>query len=64
MPINLRDLLMRRLGLGWEPDQRISQARSIAEIAAPHLGWSEARIEDELVAYRTQLEVERRKPVS
>jgi|GEM_PF-5165218 len=62
MPISLSDLLMRRLGLGWEPDQGAGQARSIAEIAAPHLGWSEARIEDELVAYQAQLDTERRKP--
>ena len=64
MPASLSDLLMRRLGLGWEPDQGVSQARSIAEIAAPHLGWSEARIEDELVAYQALLDNTRRKPVS
>lgn len=64
MPASLADLLMRRLGLGWEPDQGIDHARSIAEIAAPHLGWSEARIEDELVAYQAHLKQARHKPVS
>lgn len=64
MPANLSDLLMRRLGLGWEPDQGIDQAREIAEIAAPHLGWSNSRVDDELIAYQTQLDNIRRKPVS
>ncbi|NRB19979.1 MAG: FAD-dependent oxidoreductase [Rhodobacteraceae bacterium] len=64
MPISLADLLMRRLGLGWEPDQGVCQARSIAEVAAPLLGWSEARIEEELRAYQLHLAKARRKPNS
>ena len=64
MPVSLADLLMRRLGLGWEPDQGINQARSIAEAAAPHLGWSDARIEAELLAYQAHLTTTRRKPAS
>ncbi len=61
MPGNLADLLMRRLGLGWEPDQGLRQARKIAETAAPHLGWSNSRIEDELVSYQAHLDRARRK---
>lgn len=62
MPTSLADLLMRRLGLGWEPDQGAGQARAVAEIAAPHLGWSKSRIEDELVDYHALLNRVRRKP--
>lgn len=62
MPGNLSDLLMRRLGLGWEPDQGLALARSVAQAAAPHLGWSEGRVEDELLAYETHLNTARRKP--
>lgn len=62
MPGNLSDLLMRRLGLGWEPDQGLALARSVAQAAAPHLGWSEGRVEDELLAYKAHLNTARRKP--
>jgi len=62
MPVSLDDLLMRRLGLGWEPDQGIDQARAIAETAAPHLGWSTSRIQEEVIAYQAQLDHLRRKP--
>jgi glycerol-3-phosphate dehydrogenase len=62
MPANLADLLMRRLGVGWEPDQGVGQAREIAEIAAPLMGWSDAQIKDELAAYQAQLDHARRKP--
>ena len=62
MPTSLADLMMRRLGLGWEPDQGTDQARAVAEIAAPHLGWSQSRVDDEIVAYQVQLDRVRRKP--
>jgi len=62
MPRSLTDLLMRRLGLGWEPDQGVGQARSIAEIAAPHLGWSKSRVDAELHEYRLHLAKARRRP--
>lgn len=64
MPVSLADLIMRRLGLGWEPEQGIDQARKIAETAAPHLGWSRSRIEEEISAYHSQLDHIRRKPNS
>ncbi|AZV78660.1 FAD-dependent oxidoreductase [Parasedimentitalea marina] len=62
MPRSLTDLLMRRLGLGWEPDQGVAQARSIAEVAAPHMGWSDARVDAELHAYQNHLAKARRRP--
>lgn len=62
MPVSLADLLMRRLGLGWEPNQGVDQARAVAETAAPHLGWSASRVEDELIAYQALLDHTRRKP--
>lgn len=61
MPSSLTDLLMRRLGLGWEPDQGIEQARSVAEIAAPILGWSDAQVETELRNYQRHLANVRRR---
>ncbi|MGR3616165.1 MAG: FAD-dependent oxidoreductase [Paracoccaceae bacterium] len=64
MPASLSDLMMRRLGLGWEPDQGKARARSVAEIAAPHLGWSAETVEDELTAYQAHLDRFRRKPGS
>ncbi|WP_167685911.1 FAD-dependent oxidoreductase [Parasedimentitalea denitrificans] len=64
MPGSLTDLLMRRLGLGWEPDQGIGQARSIAEIAAPYLGWSTSRVDAEIQRYQLHLEKARRRPTS
>ncbi len=64
MPNSLTDLLMRRLGLGWEPDQGVAQARSIAEVAAPHMGWSKARVDAEIHAYQIHLASARRRPNS
>jgi glycerol-3-phosphate dehydrogenase len=61
---NLADLLMRRLGAGWASDQGLELARAVAEAAAPELGWSETRIDDELHAYRQHLKLARRRPGS
>jgi glycerol-3-phosphate dehydrogenase len=61
-PGDLADLLMRRLGAGWSSDQGLALARPVAEAAAPELGWSEARIEDELRAYQQHLDIARRRP--
>ena len=64
MASSLTDLLMRRLGVGWEPDQGVAQARSIAEIAAPHMGWSEVQVDAEVHAYQLHLAKARRRPTS
>ena len=61
-PRSLADILMRRLGLGWEPDQGLAQARLVAEAAAPHLGWSPERIDAEVAAYEKHLKLARRRP--
>lgn len=61
-PRNLADLLMRRLGVGWETDQGLALARPVAEAAAPHLGWSAARIDAEVAAYKAHLSSARRRP--
>ena len=62
MPITLADLLMRRLGLGWEPDQGLGLAQEVANAAAPHMGWSEDQIKDELNSYEAHLLAARRRP--
>jgi glycerol-3-phosphate dehydrogenase len=61
-PGNLSDLIMRRLGLGWNPDQGLGMAAEIAEIAAPHFGWSKDQMGAELKAYQHHLRMARRKP--
>jgi glycerol-3-phosphate dehydrogenase len=59
---NLADLLMRRLGAGWASDQGLALARPVAEAAAATLGWSQARIDAEVLAYRQHLASARRRP--
>lgn len=61
-PVSLADLMMRRLGLAWDPDQGLSAARHVAEIAAPELGWDKDRIDREIEAYELRLKTERRQP--
>lgn len=62
MPADLSDLMMRRLGLGWEPDQGLAQAPEIAEIAAPYMGWSRVQAQTQVRAYRDHLSPTRRRP--
>ncbi|MDA5095272.1 FAD-dependent oxidoreductase [Aliiroseovarius sp. KMU-50] len=61
-PESLADLMMRRLGLGWEADQGLAAAEQVAQVAAPHMGWSDKDIENELHAYQVHLQRDRRKP--
>lgn len=61
-PATLIDLMMRRLGLGWEADQGQGLAHEVAREAAPHMGWSEEQIESEVRAYQAHLIRDRRKP--
>lgn len=61
-PGSLADLLMRRLGAGWSSDQGLALARPVAEAAAHDLGWSKARIDNEVQAYERHLKTTRRRP--
>ncbi|WP_114285562.1 FAD-dependent oxidoreductase [Candidatus Halocynthiibacter alkanivorans] len=61
-PATLSDLIMRRLGLGWDNDQGLALARPVAEVAAPVLQWSDARIEAEVSAFEAHLQAARRRP--
>lgn len=61
-PGSLADLLIRRLGAGWSSDQGLALARPVAETAAHDLGWSKARIDNEVQAYEQHLKTARRRP--
>ncbi|CTQ56310.1 Aerobic glycerol-3-phosphate dehydrogenase [Roseibium album] len=61
-PRSLADLMMRRLGYGWDPDQGLSRARHVAETAAPALGWGRSRVEQEIEDYINHLKDARRRP--
>lgn len=60
MPRTLDDLMMRRLGLGWDPDQGVRISRRVANIAAPVLGWPQSRVEQEIADYARHLRTHRR----
>lgn len=61
-PRSLADLMMRRLGYGWDQDQGLSRLRHVAETAAPLMGWDSQRIELEIENYIKHLEDARRRP--
>jgi glycerol-3-phosphate dehydrogenase len=61
-PHSLADLMMRRLGYGWDPDQGLTLARHVAQTAAPALAWDETRIEQEIENYTNHLKDARRCP--
>ncbi len=63
-PGNLGDLLMRRLGMGWTADQGLASAHTVAKMAAPYLGWSEKRVNEEVRIYEKHLNTARRRPGS
>jgi glycerol-3-phosphate dehydrogenase len=62
-PATLADLMLRRLGVGWEPDQGRDLAPEVAQLVAPIMGWDTAKIEKEVLAYKAILGTERRKPL-
>ena len=62
LPSGLTDLMTRRLGLGWEPDQGMGQVKRVAGLAAAELGWSADRVEVEVKQYRAYLRAARRRP--
>lgn len=54
-PVDLTDLMVRRLGLTWSAEQGRETARGVAELAAPVLGWDSARVAGEVEAYHRYL---------
>ncbi|MGI8578846.1 MAG: glycerol-3-phosphate dehydrogenase/oxidase [Nocardioidaceae bacterium] len=58
--LHLDDLLARRTRISIEtPDRGIRSAQATAELAAPYLGWDEARIANEVASYAARVEAER-----
>jgi glycerol-3-phosphate dehydrogenase len=52
---SLVDLLFRRAGVGWSKSMGAEAARKAAEAVAGTLGWDEARVEAEVMAYHGHL---------
>jgi glycerol-3-phosphate dehydrogenase len=52
----LEDILMRRTMLGLRPGMGLELAERVAQIAAPHLGWSESETAAQVVAYRAHVQ--------
>lgn len=48
----LVDLMFRRVNMGWQVDMGLPHAEAVAGAVADILGWDEARIADEVAAYR------------
>ncbi|WP_281932477.1 FAD-dependent oxidoreductase [Roseibium album] len=61
-PNSLCDLMLRRLGYGWDLDQGRSKALHVAETVAPSLEWSTTRIEQEIDSYAKHVREARRRP--
>ncbi|MDG1678303.1 MAG: hypothetical protein P8H90_03895, partial [Tateyamaria sp.] len=61
-PANLSDLLLRRLGVGWDADQGRELVDQIAAHAALDFGWSDAEIKNEINSYHKILAKNRRTP--
>jgi glycerol-3-phosphate dehydrogenase len=58
--LHIDDLLARRTRISIEtPDRGTSAARMAADVAAPHLGWDAARIDNEVAAYQARVMAER-----
>lgn len=49
---SLAGILRRRLPVGWEEDLGLNQVDEAARIAAPLLGWSDAKRDDEIAKFR------------
>ena len=58
--LSLTDVLVRRTHLSIElPDGALALAPRVAQLIAPHLGWTEAHVQDELRAYGALVQAER-----
>lgn len=53
---SLIDLMIRRVGAGWTATMGHAAAEKAARAAAEAMGWDEARIAQEVAAYRAHLE--------
>lgn len=51
----LADLMFRRVNLGWQADMGLGHAREIADSIADVMGWCEADVVAEVVAYETHV---------
>ncbi|MGH3470648.1 MAG: glycerol-3-phosphate dehydrogenase/oxidase [Nocardioidaceae bacterium] len=59
--LHLDDLLARRTRISIEtPDRGVQAAQAAAELAAPHLGWDEERVANEVASYSARVEAERK----
>jgi glycerol-3-phosphate dehydrogenase len=57
--IHLEDVMVRRTRLNHEaPGGGLAASRGIADLLAPHLGWDEAQVQQEVVAYARQVEAD------
>ncbi|MDR3107772.1 MAG: glycerol-3-phosphate dehydrogenase/oxidase [Bifidobacteriaceae bacterium] len=58
--IHLDDVMMSRTRLNHEvPDAGLAASQQIAQLVAPHLGWSSTRVKAEVAAYAARVEAER-----
>jgi len=56
MALTLCDVLIRRTHVIYETrDGGLDQARAVAELMAPRLGWDEAEIERQVADYTAQV---------
>lgn len=53
----LADILLRRTGLGFDPDRGLAAAPEVARLAAPLLGWDDAAVQRALEDYRAELDL-------
>ena len=56
----LEDFLLRRTALGFAPDRGVSEIDAVAQALQNELGWSDARRQDEVAAYRARASADRR----
>ena len=53
--LTLADVLLRRVPVGWSACHAVDGARRAASVMAPRLGWDDARVAAEVVAYEREL---------
>jgi glycerol-3-phosphate dehydrogenase len=53
--VHLADIFLRRTAIGWSRCLGLSCAPVAARLMGDHLGWNEARVHEEIIAYRQEL---------